>query len=76
MEQQGFISALRELLDEYENGEGVMSQEYVIESARELKNDLLPDNNVLKTYLDDAFNEYDKSKDEVAMMSELITTVQ
>lgn len=76
MEQQGFISALRDLLDEYENGEGIMSQEYVIESARELKDDMLPANSVLKTYLDDAFNEYNKSKDEVAMMAELITTVQ
>ena len=74
MTHEGFVSFLRELIEKYEDD--TISQEKVIESARKLKDELLPENSVLKIYLDDVFGEYDKNGDETFMMSELITTVQ
>lgn len=74
MTHEGFVTALRELIDKYE--EDVISQEQVIESARKLKDELLPADSVLRIYLDDVFNEYDKNGDDVAMMAELVTTIQ
>ena len=74
MTHEGFVSFLRELIEEYEDD--TISQEKVIESARKLKDELLPENSVLKIYIDDVFDEYDKNGDETFLMSELITTVQ